>query len=78
VTIWTERIGPEYGLAGMDMLARLSEGFCPNGCGPLRIDEIHNRRQAWCFRCLLSWYIERGQLWVCCCVPNDHTCGKDS
>jgi hypothetical protein len=73
----TEMIGPEYGLAGDDMLARASEGFCPNGCGPLRIDELHGRMQGSCYRCLLSWYTVKGKLWVCCCVPDVHTCFKD-
>lgn len=74
--IHREIIGPEYGKAMNDMLALASEGFCPNSCSRLHVDELHGRMQAWCGKCLLAWYIEDGRLWVCACTPTSHTCGR--
>jgi hypothetical protein len=61
---------------GRVYLARVAEGFCPYGDGPLEVVDLHGRRQGCCRACGCSWYVEGGVVWGCACSPDDHTCGE--
>lgn len=66
-----QRRGPDPAV----YLARVAEGFCPYGHGPLDVVGLHGRRQGCCRRCGCSWYVQAGQVWGCACTPEEHTCG---